>query len=214
MAAVPDKADAFCGALIRLELANKKTFDTHQYQRICLYIASPPASEQYQDFGERPNGNLPSNAFVSNPILGGKAMHDSLKQPMMFVAAVLVIASIALPTWADDFKVVGFSWGNIRDCNSGRPNTVSNPEFTLSGVPEGTVRFSMYMIDLDAPGYNHGGGKAKYTGGDKIMPGAFKYKSPCPPGQVHRYVWRITAKDKNGKTVGKTKTEHKYPVKK
>ena len=75
------------------------------------------------------------------------------------------------------------------------------------------MRFSMYMIDLDAPGFNHGGGKANYAGGDKIMPGAFKYKSPCPPGGVHRYEWRITALDKDGKTVGKAKTQQKYPVK-
>ncbi len=127
--------------------------------------------------------------------------------------AALAIASFTSSSWADEFSVVGFSWGNIRNCNSGSPNTVSNPEFTLSGIPAGTVKFSMYMIDLDAPSFNHGGGKAEYTGGDKIMPGAFKYKSPCPPGGVHRYVWRITAKNKDGKTIGKTKTEQKYPVK-
>ena len=79
------------------------------------------------------------------------------------------------------------------------PNTVSNPEFTVSGVPAGTVKFSMYMLDLDAPGFNHGGGKAGYTGGDKILPGAFKYQSPCPPGGAHRSEWRITALDKTAR---------------
>ena len=140
-------------------------------------------------------------------------MFRFLKNPIATLGAVLVVTFFSSASWAEDLKVVAFSWGDIRDCNSGRPNTVSNPEFTLSGIPEGTVRFSIYMVDLDAPSFNHGGGKVTYKGGDKIMPGAFKYKSPCPPGRVHRYQWRISAVDKDEKTIGKTRTEQKYPVK-
>ena len=140
-------------------------------------------------------------------------MPHVLKGLMAIVGLAFAITYFASTAWADEFLVAGFSWGGIQNCDSGRPNTVSNPEFTLSSIPEGTVRFSMYMIDLDAPGFNHGGGKVNYAGGHKILPGAFKYKSPCPPGGVHRYEWRITALDKDGKTVGKTRTEQKYPVK-
>ena len=140
-------------------------------------------------------------------------MRFVLKTLTTVIVTALALASFASTAWADDFKVTGFSWGSIGDCNSGMPNTVPNPEFTVSGVPAGTVKLSMYMLDLDAPGFNHGGGKADYTGGDKILPGAFKYQSPCPPGGAHRYEWRITALDKDGKTVGKTKTQQKYPVK-
>ena len=77
---------------------------------------------------------------------------------------------------------------------SGKPNKVSNPIFTLTDVPEGTKELRFRMKDKDVPGYNHGGRKIKnYTGETTIQPGAFKYKSPCPPSGSHTYEWTITA---------------------
>ena len=37
------------------------------------------------------------------------------------------------------------------------------------------------LVDLDVKSYNHGGGWVEYKGQSTIEPGAFKYKSPCPP---------------------------------
>ena len=67
--------------------------------------------------------------------------------------------------------------GDIKRCTTGNPNRVSNPIFTLNEVPEGTVELRFRMIDRNAPGYNHGGGKIKnYSGETTINPGAFRPK--------------------------------------
>ena len=104
-----------------------------------------------------------------------------------------------------------FEWGNLKKCNTGNPNKVDNPLFKLSNVPEGTKILQFRMKDKNAPGYNHGGGKVEYTGQNTIEPGAFKYKSPCPPGVVHTYVWTVTAKNEKKKKIGKAKAQRKYP---
>ena len=108
-----------------------------------------------------------------------------------------------------------FEWGDIKKCTSGNPNKVSNPIFTLTDVPEGTKELRFKMKDKDVPGYNHGGGKIKnYTGETTIQPGAFKYKSPCPPNRKHRYQWTAKAKDKkgwSGKTLATATAIRPYP---
>ena len=104
-----------------------------------------------------------------------------------------------------------FEWGDIKKCTSGNPNTVSNPIFNLTDVPEGTKELRFKMKDKDVPGYNHGGGKIKnYTGETTIQPGAFKYKSPCPPGGSHTYECTITAIGDKKKQLVNAKTKNKY----
>ena len=81
-----------------------------------------------------------------------------------------------------------FEWGDLTRCTTGNPNVVSNPIFKLNEVPDGTVELKFRMIDRNVPSYNHGGGKVKnYSGETTINPGAFKYKSPCPPRGIHTY---------------------------
>ena len=103
-----------------------------------------------------------------------------------------------------------FEWGDLKKCNSGYPNKVDNPIFKLTNVPEGTKTLQFRMKDKQSP-FNHGGGKVEYTGQTTIEPGAFKYKSPCPPGEVHTYVWTVTAKNEKKKKIGKAKAQRKYP---
>jgi hypothetical protein len=70
------------------------------------------------------------------------------------------------------------------------------------------------MTDLDVPSYNHGGGKVDYTGKNTIEPGAFQYKSPCPPGGSHSYRWTAVAKAGSGffaKSLGKAEATRSYP---
>ena len=105
---------------------------------------------------------------------------------------------------------LAFEWGDLKRCTSGNPNTVANPIFTLTNVPEGTKTLSFRMKDKQSP-YNHGGGKVEYTGQTTIEPGAFKYKSPCPPNGKHTYVWTVTAKNEKKKKIGKAKAQKKYP---
>ena len=105
-----------------------------------------------------------------------------------------------------------FEWGDIKKCTTGNPNKVSNPIFNLVDVPDGTVELRFRMKDKDVPNYNHGGGKIKnYSGETTIQPGAFKYKSPCPPSGSHTYEWTITAIGDKKKKLGKAKATRLYP---
>lgn len=128
---------------------------------------------------------------------------------------VLYISSLPfalgiLPASAADFSF-GFDWGDIGKCTSGNPNTVSNPRFTLHGVPAGTATIRFRMTDLAVPGYPHGGGTVAYKGGATIAPGAFTYRSPCPPNGRHTYQWTATALDAKGRKIGEAKARKPYP---
>lgn len=131
------------------------------------------------------------------------------------LAGIVVVINLLLfaVAQADDFTVE-FNWGDIPLCTTGNPNTVANPRFALSGIPEGTRYLSFTMTDLDVTSYDHGGGGIEYTGQTVIEPGAFRYLSPCPPGGSHRYEWKVTAKNKKGlfaKTLGTAKSVQQYP---
>jgi len=114
---------------------------------------------------------------------------------------------------ADDFAI-SFEWGDIPLCTTGNPNTVDNPRFELSNVPEGTGYIEFKLVDRDVPGYNHGGGGVEYTGQDVIEPGAFRYKSPCPPSGSHTYEWTADANEDDGffaDTYGTATASREYP---
>jgi len=126
---------------------------------------------------------------------------------------IVLIILFVTPVIAADFSI-SFEWGDIPLCTSGQPNTVPNPKFVLSNVPEGTKFIQFTMTDLDAPNYNHGGGTIEYTGNNIIEPGVFKYASPCPPSGSHRYQWNATAKKKKGffgGSLGKARATKSYP---
>ena len=92
-----------------------------------------------------------------------------------------------------DFRI-SFEWGNIPLCTTGRPNTVPNPAFRVTGVPAGTETIEFELTDLDVPSYNHGGARLRMTGDGTVPSGTFTYRSPCPPGEVHTYEWEATAR--------------------
>ena len=133
-----------------------------------------------------------------------------MRSLLSFVVCVFMFASSAS---AEEFTI-DFEWGDIPLCTSGTPNTVPNPKFVLSGVPQGTKVISFQMTDLDVPSYNHGGGKIEYTGQNVIEPGSFKYQSPCPPNGSHTYEWKAYAKNKDSlfaKKLGAAKAKKQYP---
>jgi hypothetical protein len=122
---------------------------------------------------------------------------------------VLVAALVASPAAAFE---IGFDWSGLRLCTSGRPNTVDNPVFTLADVPPGTAFIRFRLKDLDAPGYNHGGGVVAYSGQGEIPRGAFRYKSPCPPNGTHVYEWTATAQSRrNGGVLATATARRSYP---
>lgn len=114
-------------------------------------------------------------------------------------------------TTAQAFSIE-FDWAGLKSCTNGNPNTVANPQFVLNDVPEGTTFIRFKLIDRNVPDFNHGGGVVAYSGEGIIMPGAFKYKSPCPPNGSHTYEWTATAQTKkSGGALAKAKASRKYP---
>lgn len=128
----------------------------------------------------------------------------------MRVLAILAAGLIPAAAFAEETMQLSFTWGDIPLCTSGRPNIVPNPAFVLTGVPAGTERVAFRMTDLDVPTYNHGGGSAPVTGDATVAPGAFTYKSPCPPGMVHTYEWVAEAIG-GGKVLATARAERDYP---
>lgn len=111
-----------------------------------------------------------------------------------FAPLLLVATLFTTATNAAEFSIA-FEWGDIPLCTSGLPNKIPNPRFTVSNVPPETKIISFRLTDLDAPSYDHGGGNVAFSGQSVIEPGAFTYKSPCPPSGSHRYQWTASAKN-------------------
>ena len=127
----------------------------------------------------------------------------------ILVPLAAVIGLSTSPALSFDFS---FDWKGLELCTSGKPNKVKNPTFKLKNVPEGTKFIRFKLVDLNVPSYNHGGGVAVYDGSGVIKPGAFKYKSPCPPDGAHVYEWRATAQSKkNGGKLATAKAKKSYP---
>ena len=89
-----------------------------------------------------------------------------------------------------------------------------SPIFTIANVPKGTSKIEFRLSDLMSS-YNHGGGEVKYTG-QKIVPcgalGFSSYRGPFPPpGQTHVYRFDLRALDSQGKALGTSSAERKFP---
>jgi len=127
-------------------------------------------------------------------------------------STIAIATTLALTAPMAQAFEISFDWKGLKLCTTGNPNRVANPRFTLKDVPAGTKYIRFKLVDQDARSYNHGGGVVAYTGKSIIAPGAFKYKSPCPPSGRHTYVWTATAQSsKNGGKLGVAKAARKYP---
>lgn len=132
-----------------------------------------------------------------------------IRRTLSFLSAAIL--ALGVGNGAAAFEI-DFNWDGLKLCTSGKPNRVANPQFTLKDVPAGTKYIRFKMVDLDVPSYNHGGGVVAYSGQRIIEPGAFKYKSPCPPNGTHTYEWRATAQSKkNGGRIATTRSAKPYP---
>jgi hypothetical protein len=125
--------------------------------------------------------------------------------------SVALIVGFSQSAIADEFSFT-FEWGDIPGCFNGDPNSVPNPIFTLSNVPAGATKIKMKMQDRQVRRYDHGGGWIEYTGENVIQPGAFTYRSPCPPGGTHTYEWTASVRDQNNDTIAEAKARLDYPL--
>jgi len=121
-----------------------------------------------------------------------------------FAAAILVSSCLSVvPASA---MTMSFDWGATTKCFDG-----NSPPIHVEAVPKGTKKLKFVMRDLDAPGFNHGGGIVSYTGDGALAYGAFHYKGPCPPS-VHTYRMTVTALDGRGKAIARASAERKFPL--
>ncbi len=102
---------------------------------------------------------------------------------------------------------VYFSWEGIEKCSG------YSPEIKVSGIPAGTKFFEVKLKDLDAPQWDHGGGKAENNGSGIILAGALKnrYNGPCPPRGSHRYQFTVNAVNGEGIIIGIGKAVKEFP---
>lgn len=126
---------------------------------------------------------------------------------ILFIA--LTMLGLSATTAAAEFAL-SFQWGATPACNTGKARTIASPQFAVSGLPAGTDSVEFRMKDLDAPRYNHGGGKVRMSQNGTVPAGAFRYKGPCPPREVHRYRWTATAR-KGGKVLGRAQATRRFP---
>ena len=122
--------------------------------------------------------------------------------------ALALIAGTATPAAAE--FLISFTWGDTPACNTGKAKRTGNPQFVVKGLPAGTDTVQFRLKDLNVPSYNHGGGKVRMGQNGTVPAGVFKYKGPCPPGEVHTYEWTATAK-KGNKTLGTARAARKFP---
>ncbi|RUZ80162.1 phospholipid-binding protein [Mesorhizobium sp. M7A.F.Ca.US.003.02.2.1] len=90
---------------------------------------------------------------------------------------------------------VSFEWGPTKKCFDPK-----SPPITLSGVPKGTAKLQIRMIDSSSA-YEHGGGTVAYKGQSSLSYGAFRYKGPCPDSGTHFYNITVKAVDASGKVL-------------
>jgi hypothetical protein len=117
-------------------------------------------------------------------------------------ALTLCLAQILGASGAFAFSA-SFAW-----CPDGSPN------FQLSDVPPGTVNLQFAMMDLDRPGFRHGGGTVGYRGQPMVPCGAFStgFIGPSPPqGDVHTYEFTIHALGTDGILLATTTVRRKFP---
>ena len=80
-------------------------------------------------------------------------------------------------------------WGPTMKCFDPQ-----SPPIEVSGVPQGTAKLDIRMIDLDMPSYPHGGATVAWSGESSLPYGAFRYRGPCPPSP-HTYEFTVKALD-------------------
>lgn len=89
-----------------------------------------------------------------------------------------------------------------------------NPQIKLTGVPEGTKRFFVGLVDLDISTYDHGGGFVDNDDSGIIARGTIKgnYNGPAPwlPGMIHDYEITVKAYDENSRVIGVGKKVEKF----
>jgi len=103
---------------------------------------------------------------------------------------------------------LGVSWVGTPACSR------QSPPIRIARVPPATMELEVRLVDLDAPGFDHGGGRVQWRAGRaEIARGALTgYRGPCPPeGQKHTYEFVVTALDAGEKAVARGRVRVPFP---
>lgn len=116
-----------------------------------------------------------------------------LKNLLLLVSvAFSIIFLCACTDEAENAAVMGveFAWQLIDKGSS------DNPQIRLTGVPPGTKRFLVSLVDLNLQGFDHGSGFVDNDGTGIIARGAVKgsYNGPEPPYPSVKHTYEITVK--------------------
>ena len=120
----------------------------------------------------------------------------------LMLTGLAVLMTIACSNDPENAAVMGveFEWQAIDNGSS------ENPEIRLSGVPEGTVRFLVSLVDLNMNGFDHGSGFVDNNGSGIIARGSTKgsYVGPAPHLGTDKHTYEITVRayDKDGNVIG------------
>ena len=87
---------------------------------------------------------------------------------------------------------VNYEWTSATRCSG------ESPEIRLTGIPEGTKKLRVDVVDTTVS-YDHGGGTVSYDGVNVIPAGKLSsFRGPCPPSGVHQYSMTVDAIDASG----------------
>jgi hypothetical protein len=126
----------------------------------------------------------------------------------IIVLSMLVFCSCTNESESIAVMGVDFEWQPIDYASS------DNPEIILTGVPEGTKRLHVSLIDLDMKMYDHGSGFVDYDGSGIIARGIIKgtYSGPAPrdSNMIHDYEITVKAYNEEGDVIGIGKRVKKF----
>lgn len=116
-----------------------------------------------------------------------------MKTLLLLISAVLsIIVFCSCTNEHENAAVMGveFAWQLIDKGSS------DNPEIRLTGVPPGTKRFLVSLVDLNLKGFDHGSGFVHNDGTGIIGRGTVKgsYNGPDPPYPSVKHTYEITVK--------------------
>ncbi len=130
--------------------------------------------------------------------------------PFLSVLALSILIILSCTNESKNAAVMGveFEWQPV-DFGS-----QENPQIKLTGVPEGTKRFFVGLVDLNVSTYDHGGGFVDNDESGLIARGTIKgnYNGPAPwlPDMIHDYEITVKAYDENDKVIGVGKRVEKF----
>ena len=119
--------------------------------------------------------------------------------PVVIIAVISMFSACTATKLAPNAAKldINYEWTSQTNCSN------QSPEIRLTGIPAGTQKLRVNVVDTTVA-YDHGGGTVSYTGTNVIPAGKLSsFRGPCPPGSTHQYSMTIDAIDASGVIIGR-----------